>query len=264
MLDYLAALGSVAGRLSGAMVSKQEVNEKDPNRPLRFLFEALLEATAACAAPTPGGPGRGSASERPAALRRSLAAARRSSGCIGMVPGGCCSPAPWRAPAGLRRGRPPAAGTELAARLRVPRRTAGTAANSQEPPTRQRLPPLLRISHYAGFQGHTGQDDEVLPSIKAILDAAARHHLLATRAEYLRAADAHAQAARLQMTVPVKGVIRTSGAGSRRSSRTQPHLALNELGFKREEIGLSQDRSQGSADHLAPAAAPGRTPPMLA
>ncbi|MCP5229671.1 hypothetical protein [Accumulibacter sp.] len=42
MLDYLAALGSVApfGR---AMVSKQEINDRDPNRPLRFVFEALLD-----------------------------------------------------------------------------------------------------------------------------------------------------------------------------------------------------------------------------
>jgi Tfp pilus assembly protein PilN len=55
MLDYLAALGSVRPFV-GAMVSKQEVNEKDPNRPLRFLFEALLDQPAAFAAPA-GGPG---------------------------------------------------------------------------------------------------------------------------------------------------------------------------------------------------------------
>ncbi|MEF8705840.1 MAG: hypothetical protein V5B36_14190 [Candidatus Accumulibacter sp. UW25] len=55
MLDYLAALGTVRPFVR-AMVSKQEVNEKDPNRPLRFLFEVLLEETAAFAAPTPGGP----------------------------------------------------------------------------------------------------------------------------------------------------------------------------------------------------------------
>ncbi|MFZ4536465.1 hypothetical protein [Propionivibrio sp.] len=42
MLDYLKLLGSVAP-FSGAMVIRQEVNEKDPNRPLRFMFEALLD-----------------------------------------------------------------------------------------------------------------------------------------------------------------------------------------------------------------------------
>ncbi len=46
MLDYLATLGSIAP-FARAIVSKQEVNEKDPNRPLRFLFEALLHDSAA-------------------------------------------------------------------------------------------------------------------------------------------------------------------------------------------------------------------------
>ncbi len=41
MLAYLSALGSTSP-FAGAMVSKQEINEKDPNRPLRFLFEARL------------------------------------------------------------------------------------------------------------------------------------------------------------------------------------------------------------------------------
>ncbi|HRE87300.1 MAG: hypothetical protein AW09_004499 [Candidatus Accumulibacter phosphatis] len=42
LLAYLAALGSTRP-FAGAMVSKQEINEKDPTRPLRFLFEALLD-----------------------------------------------------------------------------------------------------------------------------------------------------------------------------------------------------------------------------
>jgi hypothetical protein len=42
MLAYLAALGAAAP-FTGAMVSKQEINEKDPHRPLRFLFEARLD-----------------------------------------------------------------------------------------------------------------------------------------------------------------------------------------------------------------------------
>ena len=42
MLDYLAALGAAAP-FARALVSKQEINDRDPNRPLRFSFEALLD-----------------------------------------------------------------------------------------------------------------------------------------------------------------------------------------------------------------------------
>ncbi|WP_291995071.1 hypothetical protein [Candidatus Accumulibacter sp. ACC003] len=45
MLDYLAALGS-APPFARAMVTRQEINEKDANRPLRFMFEALLDEPA--------------------------------------------------------------------------------------------------------------------------------------------------------------------------------------------------------------------------
>lgn len=55
MLAYLAALGSTRP-FAGAMVSKQEVNEKDPHRPLRFLFEVRLEDHSPAAA---GGQGKG-------------------------------------------------------------------------------------------------------------------------------------------------------------------------------------------------------------
>lgn len=51
MLGYLALLGSTAP-FAGAMVTRQEVNEKDPNRPLRFMFEAWLDdSTVAVASP---------------------------------------------------------------------------------------------------------------------------------------------------------------------------------------------------------------------
>jgi hypothetical protein len=53
MLDYLAALGAAAP-FARALVSKQEINDKDPNRPLRFSFEALFDDT----------PGKGPASDR--------------------------------------------------------------------------------------------------------------------------------------------------------------------------------------------------------
>jgi len=56
MLLYLAVLGAV-DPFAGAMVRKQEINEKDVNRPLRFMFEALLEepAIADAAASAPAG-----------------------------------------------------------------------------------------------------------------------------------------------------------------------------------------------------------------
>lgn len=42
MLVYLARLGSVSP-FAGALVNKQEINDRDANRPLRFLFEARLD-----------------------------------------------------------------------------------------------------------------------------------------------------------------------------------------------------------------------------
>lgn len=52
MVGYLALLGSTAP-FAGAMVTRQEVNEKDPNRPLRFMFEARLDdSTAVVSTPT--------------------------------------------------------------------------------------------------------------------------------------------------------------------------------------------------------------------
>ena len=56
MLLYLAVLGAV-DPFAGAMVRKQEINEKDANRPLRFMFEALLGEPAVpdTAASVPGG-----------------------------------------------------------------------------------------------------------------------------------------------------------------------------------------------------------------
>lgn len=50
MLGYLELLGSTAP-FAGAMVTRQEVNEKDPNRPLRFMFEARLDDSTPVVAP---------------------------------------------------------------------------------------------------------------------------------------------------------------------------------------------------------------------
>lgn len=49
MLDYLAALGATQP-FAGAMATKHEVNEKDPNRPLRFIFETWLDERSPAAA----------------------------------------------------------------------------------------------------------------------------------------------------------------------------------------------------------------------
>ena len=54
MVGYLALLGSTAP-FAGAMVTRQEVNEKDPNRPLRFMFEAQLDDSTAVVS-TPADP----------------------------------------------------------------------------------------------------------------------------------------------------------------------------------------------------------------
>lgn len=57
MLDYLAALGSAAP-FARALVSKQEINDRDPNRPLRFTFEAMFDDA------TANGPGIDGAAPR--------------------------------------------------------------------------------------------------------------------------------------------------------------------------------------------------------
>lgn len=48
MLDYVGQIGAVAP-FAGAMVTRHEVNEKDRNRPLRFMFEARLDASSGLA-----------------------------------------------------------------------------------------------------------------------------------------------------------------------------------------------------------------------
>ncbi|MDS4016338.1 MAG: hypothetical protein RKP46_18570 [Candidatus Accumulibacter sp.] len=50
MLGYIAQLAATAP-FAGAMLTRHEVNEKDPNRPLRFIFEARLDGSSALTAP---------------------------------------------------------------------------------------------------------------------------------------------------------------------------------------------------------------------
>jgi hypothetical protein len=82
---------------------------------------------------------------------------------------------------------------------------------------------------------------EVLPSIKAVLDAAASHHLTS-----------HARRVPARPRCPCAGGIRADdGAGEGALSghpaldrgdpaHAGPSVAVNELGFKREEIGVDQ------------------------
>jgi hypothetical protein len=71
------------------------------------------------------------------------------------------------------------------------------------------------------------------------------------------AVDANAQAETLQMTVPVQGALHRHPALGRGDPATQAFVAVNELGFKREESASQPGRGQGSPDHLAPAGEPG-------
>ena len=62
MLDYLAALGSAAPFVR-AVVSKQEINDRDPHRPLRFSFEALFDETSGDSATDNGAKNRAAPGE---------------------------------------------------------------------------------------------------------------------------------------------------------------------------------------------------------
>jgi hypothetical protein len=111
------------------------------------------------------------------------------------------------------------------------------AANPKAPP-----PALVSASqvHYTTFRETLADASQVLPTIKTILDSAQRHHLLVTRAEYLRGRDANAQAETLQMTVPVRGRYQDVRRWIEEILATQPSLAVNEIGFKREDIGVTE------------------------
>lgn len=128
--------------------------------------------------------------------------------------------------------------SELAARLALLSELQVRASRQDEAPTP--APVALSEQHYATFQDTLAAEGDVLASIKAVLDAALSHQLLATHAEYLRGRDAHAQAEFVQMTVPVKGRYPDVRRWVEEILARQPHLAVNELGFKREEIGVDR------------------------
>ncbi|MEF8705841.1 MAG: hypothetical protein V5B36_14195 [Candidatus Accumulibacter sp. UW25] len=130
--------------------------------------------------------------------------------------------------------------SELAARLALLSELQVQTASRHD--GQDEAPALVPVpeQHYATFQDTLASEGDILASIKAVLDAATSHQLLATRAEYLRGRDAHAQAEFVQMTVPVKGRYPDVRRWIEEILASQPHLAVNELGFKREEIGVDR------------------------
>jgi hypothetical protein len=134
----------------------------------------------------------------------------------------------------------PRLNAELAAKQMILKELQVRAANSQQPSTLAALPAATSTLHYQAFRETLANDEQVLPSIKAVLDAAASHNLVSTRAEYVRAADANAQAETLQMTVPVRGHYSDVRRWVEEILATQAFVAVNELGFKREDIGVNE------------------------
>ena len=128
---------------------------------------------------------------------------------------------------------------ELTAKVATLNALQARVANSQEP-SPAALPAVGSAFHYQVFRETLADDEQVLPSVNAVLDSAANHRLISTRAEYVRAVDANAQAETLQMTVPVKGRYSDIRRWVEEVLRTQAYVAVNELAFKREEVGLNQ------------------------
>lgn len=129
---------------------------------------------------------------------------------------------------------------ELAAKQMILKDLQLRVANSLQPSTAAVLPAATSAMRYQAFTQTLANDEEVLPGIKAVLDAAVSHNLVSTRAEYVRAADANAQAETLQMTVPVKGRYSDVRRWVEEILSTNPFVAVNELGFKREDIGVNE------------------------
>ncbi len=131
----------------------------------------------------------------------------------------------------------PRLAAELAAKQAILGELQARAASRRDPPA---LPLSASEAHYRSFRETLAVESQVRPSLKAILDSAERHRLIATRAEYLRGHDSNAQADTLQMTVPVKGRYLDVRRWIDEILATQAFVAINELGFKREEIGSNQ------------------------
>lgn len=129
---------------------------------------------------------------------------------------------------------------ELATKVATLNALQARLATDQTPPTVAAPVAAGSAFHYQVFSETLADDERVLPSVKIILDSAADHRLISTRAEYVYAVDANAQAATLQMTVPVKGRYSDIRRWIEKILRAHAYVAVNELAFKREEVGLNQ------------------------
>ena len=126
---------------------------------------------------------------------------------------------------------------ELAGKRETLSELRARAAGQREPVA---APEATSEANYGTFRAALAAENEVLPGIEAILDAAESHHLMIARADYLRARDAQAQAASLQMTIPVRGRYTDVRNWMEEILARHAYVAVNELGFKREDIGLDQ------------------------
>ncbi len=129
---------------------------------------------------------------------------------------------------------------ELAAEVATLNELQVRVASNQEGSGAAAAPATASAFHYRAFRATLPASEQVLPSIKAVLDSAASHRLISTRAEYVRAHDAHAQVETLQMMVPVNGRYSDVRRWIEEILSTQAYVAVNELAFKREEISLNQ------------------------
>ena len=94
--------------------------------------------------------------------------------------------------------------------------------------------------HYQAFIEVLAEEGQVLATIQAVLDLAASHQLLSTRAEYQRGRDLQAPADTLQMTLPVTGRYADIRRWIEAILATQPFVSVDELGFKRDEIARNE------------------------
>lgn len=131
----------------------------------------------------------------------------------------------------------PARHAELAAQQSSLQQLQARAAGDEQPAAPSLSP---SESHYQAFRQVLAKESELLPAIKAVLDSVARHRLHSNRAEYRRGRDVHAQAETLQMTVPVRGHYADIRRWIEELLATQPFLAVEELAFKRDEIGANE------------------------
>jgi len=127
----------------------------------------------------------------------------------------------------------PALHAELAAEQAALRALQARAASGEQP---TEPPESTSDRHYQAFRAVLAEEAQVLATIQAVLDLAASHQLLSTRADYQRGRDPQAQLDTLQMTVPVSGRYADIRRWIEEILATQPFVSVDELSFKRDEI----------------------------